>query len=79
MEHQTLENLILEIMCQVFKVDNPKNIAFGSSDCWDSLSHMDLVTSLEHRFQIEFDEEQILSLTDFNSISAVLKKYGSIP
>ena len=79
MEHKTLENLILEIMCKVFKVDNAKNIAFGSSDCWDSLSHMELVTALERGFQIELDEEQIVSLTDFNSISAVLEKYGAVP
>ena len=71
-----MEALISEIMCQVFKVNNPTGLSFGVSDCWDSLSHMDLVSALEDRFQIELDEDQMVLLLDYEAIVHVLKSQG---
>ena len=71
-----MEGVIFEIMCKVFKVNDATGLAFGASDCWDSLSHMDLVSALEERFQIELDEDQMVSLLDYQAIVHVLKSQG---
>ena len=71
-----MEGLIFEIMCKVFKVNDATGLAFGASDCWDSLSHMDLVSALEDKFQVELDEDQMVSLLDYQSILRVLKSHG---
>jgi|TARA_B110000090_G_scaffold176072_1_gene198542 acyl carrier protein len=71
-----MEGVIFEIMCKVFKVNDATGLAFGASDCWDSLSHMDLVSALEDKFQVELDEDQMVSLLDYQSILRVLKSHG---
>ena len=71
-----MEGVIFEIMCKVFKVNDATGLAFGASDCWDSLSHMDLVSALEDKFQVELDEDQMVSLLDYESILRVLKSHG---
>ena len=71
-----MENIISEVMCDVFKVDDATGLAFGVNDCWDSLSHMDLISALENKFQLEFDEDQMVSLLDYGSIIRVLKSQG---
>jgi acyl carrier protein len=43
---------------------------------WDSLTHMDLITSLEENFKVEFDFDEIVSMTSVAQIESVLKTKG---
>ena len=41
-------------------------------DSWDSLTHMDLIVSLEDEFSIEFTADEIMAMTDVEKIEKVV-------
>ena len=44
---------------------------------WDSLTHMDLVLSLEREFNVTFDLDEIIALLDgIGSVRKILKQKG---
>jgi len=43
---------------------------------WDSLKHMNLVLALEEGFEVQFSDEDIVSITSVELILDALKKYG---
>lgn len=43
---------------------------------WDSLTHMDMITSLEENFKVEFDFDEIVGMTSVEKIESVLKSKG---
>ena len=73
--NDNLEDKIKSVMSTVFDlpVDNinksssPDNIA-----SWDSLKHMNLVVALEEEFRIEFLEDEILDMMNFELIFNIL-------
>jgi len=71
-----IELKIQELMATVFEMPAVE-ITIESSqdniDNWDSLKHLDLVTSIEEEFEIEFPIEEIGNLISFKLISLVLK------
>jgi acyl carrier protein len=66
-----MKDKIKQIMSVVFETDitnisddaSPDNI-----DNWDSLHLINLVTALEEEFKIEFDEEEIVQMLNFELI-----------
>lgn len=42
---------------------------------WDSLTHMDLITSLEREYDVELSMEDIMGMTSIAKIIAVLQSY----
>lgn len=43
---------------------------------WDSIGHMELITSLEDAFDIMFDMEDILAFTSYDEGVQLLRKYN---
>lgn len=51
-------------------------IRYGEIETWDSLSHMSLVGELEDQFNVMFDTDDVLAMSDLSVAIAILEKYG---
>lgn len=51
-------------------------LAYQSIEQWDSLGHMQLMTDLEERFDIEMDIDDITDFSSFSKGKEILGKYG---
>ncbi|SDW86298.1 acyl carrier protein [Hydrobacter penzbergensis] len=64
-------------MADVFLIDE-SNINENSSpetiEQWDSIGHLNLVTSLEEAFGVIFDEEQIIQMLNFKLVVVVVEE-----
>ena len=69
-----LEEKVLEIMCEVFDMENVTTDA-SQKNCerWDSLHHLSLASELEEAFDIELEPEEIAEMTDFSRVMAMLE------
>jgi acyl carrier protein len=47
-----------------------------TTDKWDSVNQMSLVTAMENKFDILIDIDDIYEMTSFATVVEVLKKYG---
>ena len=60
-----MENRIKRVMANVFLIeehDIDENASPDSISQWDSIGHLNLITSLEEEFEIVFTEEQIIEM-----------------
>ena len=74
-----MENKVKEIMASIFEVDKDVINEASSPDTiesWDSLCHMNLVTSLEEEFSIRFTDEQIGDMLNFKLVIHILRENG---
>ena len=66
-----MEDKLKEIMSKVFLVEkkiinsktSPENL-----ENWDSMNHLNLVIELENEFNINLDNDQIVSITNFSEL-----------
>jgi len=42
---------------------------------WDSVAHMQLIASLEKKFKIAIDVEDVVDMSSFKKAITILKKY----
>ena len=72
-----MERKLKQIFADVFLVD-PNSIEDNtdkdSIDAWDSLGHLNLITSIEEEFQIIFSEEQIIEMLNFKLVCLITKE-----
>lgn len=52
------------------------DFSFKGNDIWDSIAHMQLITSLEDTFDVMFETNDILNFGSYNNGILILKKYG---
>ena len=74
---EKIESKIQELMATVFEmspVDINENSNQDNIDCWDSVRHLDLVTTIEEEFDIEFPIEEIGNLISFKLITTIVKE-----
>ena len=66
--------MYISIFCESFGIDKDdvSNLTYQSIEAWDSVGHMSLMASLEEKFQIEIDIDDII---DF-SITTLIKRYS---
>ncbi len=72
-----MNNQIKELMANIFEVEvsdigddaSPENI-----ESWDSLKHMNLIVVLEEEFNVQFTDEEMLQMLNFQLISLILKE-----
>ncbi len=67
-----MENSIKRVMADVFGIDIGLINGNSSPDDienWDSLKHMNLIVALEDEFDIEFNDDDIGNLLNFQLIS----------
>ena len=69
-----------KILCDGFNIkdDSYTKDELGPDEIkgWDSLAHVDLVTSLEENFGIDIDVIDVSRMYNIGDIKNVLKKYG---
>ena len=65
----SLEEKVLNIMCDVFEMENLTTDA-SQKNCmrWDSLHHLTLASELEETFDVELEPEEIAQMTDFKRV-----------
>jgi len=69
--NKSMEERIKSVMSSVFNV--PQGVIQSDAspdtiDSWDSLKHMNLIIGLEEEFDIEFDDEDIGNLLNYELI-----------
>ena len=70
---------IKAVLSSVFHVKSDDihiNMTKDDISTWDSLTHMDLITSLEETFSISFEIQDIIIMDTVKSIIEVLKRKG---
>jgi acyl carrier protein len=72
---------VVEILAAVFRIKAElidDNLTKANVPRWDSLTHMDMITSLEEHLNIQFDMNEIVEMQDFTTIKRLInKKLGS--
>ena len=64
-----------EILCQIFRMDANQlkdNLTMEEISGWDSLTHMDLISSLEEQFCIQLTMDEIMRMTDIKTIRTII-------
>ena len=72
-----IQDKLKKIMSNIFKVDLSlinDDINIENLDEWDSLAHMNLITTIEQDFSIRFDDDLIEELISFKNIYSHLKE-----
>ena len=71
-----MEEKTLEIMSKTFNIDisliSEKTSKKDLTE-WDSMSHLNLIVDIEDEFKIAFENDEIISVIDFNSLINILK------
>jgi acyl carrier protein len=73
-----VENLKM-VLAQVFRVpvkSISEHTIMKDIDTWDSLTHMELILTLENEFGVTFLGEEIMVMTSFKSIKSTLTAKG---
>lgn len=71
---------INEIIVTVFKIDPKeveKNLGMDDVGNWDSITHMDLIVSIEEQMNIELSGDDIADMTTFDTIRQIVANYIS--
>ena len=68
-----------KVFVEIFDVEEQildENFTFKGIEKWDSLTHLNLITTLEETFDVMFDTEDILHYGSYLHGIEILKKYG---
>lgn len=69
---------INSIIATVFKIDEEKastNLGMDSVANWDSLTHMDLIVTIENELNIQLSGDDIAEMVTFDAIRQIVNKY----
>ena len=72
-----MRDKIRQIMSAIFDVPISEISDSSSPDTiekWDSLNHLNLVTSLEEEFDVRFSDEEIIEMLNFQLITLILQQ-----
>lgn len=75
-----MDSTLTTVLSKVFEIPvNSITPELTSKDIskWDSLTHMDLITSLEEAFQVNFEFDEIVAMTSVGKIQDIIKKKQS--
>jgi len=70
-----LENLLIDVL-NCSKADLKDENGPNKISNWDSITHMDMVSRIEDKFNVQFDVDEISQIDTIGSIKSVLKKHG---
>lgn len=66
------------ILVKIFKISNEdaiNNLSMNDVARWDSITHMDLIVTIEDEFKIELSGDEIADMITFDSIREIVKKH----
>jgi acyl carrier protein len=72
-------NSLQQVISDVLRIPQDKitpAIRIHELDTWNSLTHIELVVTLEERFQIQFTEDEIVAMTSIGDIQRTLRLRG---
>jgi len=70
-------NIVKEICSDIFNIENldiDSNTNSTDIDQWDSLNHLNLMSSIEEEFNIKFEFEEIGSLKNIGDIVKIVSE-----
>lgn len=51
--------------------------AYGQTETWDSVGHMELIVGIEAEFGISVDGDDVFAMSDYGSVRRILRdRYG---
>ena len=65
------------ILCEVFRLKGNElddKLTMEDIESWDSLTHMDLITSIEEGLNIQLTMDDIMNMKDVKTIKSVVGK-----
>lgn len=68
---------IKAIIAEVLRVSADEvneHTSMETNSLWDSLSHMEIIYTLEKKFGIEFSGDEIIQITSVNKIKDIISK-----
>lgn len=68
---EKVRKLVAEVF-QIRESDITLQTNMKDIDSWDSLTHMELIVSLEDEFGIEFTADEIMEMTDVGKIEKIV-------
>jgi acyl carrier protein len=75
MSRAEIDKKLKHVIADIFEIDIHKvtpNIDAKNLEQWDSLNHMNLIIAIEQEFDLEIDEDMILELMSFKTLSDYL-------
>jgi len=69
-----MELKLKKIFEKIFRVKKINNFTIKNSKKWDSLSHLDLISSIEEEFNIKFNMQEITEINSYKICLKILKK-----
>lgn len=70
-----MEQEVKAIMSQILEIpigEINTATSMDSVDTWDSLRHMEIISAIEQQFQIEFEAEEAMDMTNLGVIMRIL-------
>jgi acyl carrier protein len=67
-----------QLLAETFKIsieEAAKNLGMSDVNNWDSLSHMNLIVSIEEEFKIELSGDEIAEMISFDQIREIIQKH----
>ena len=74
-----MQKKLIQLLMDLFNIneDEAKNGSMNSIATWDSLSHIELMMTIEEEFNIpKITPDEIVSMTSTESIKQILKNKG---
>lgn len=69
-------NNVLKYVFDLTDEELTKDLSRADIAKWDSLTHMDLVVTLEREYNVNFDIDDIIAINSIESIRSILKEKG---
>ena len=72
---------LYELISEAFSVkvsEITDDTRFLSLEEWDSMSHMMFITNLESSYNVDFEGDDIVSVTSVKELKELLKKYNVV-
>ncbi len=67
-------NQIISEVLRIKEEDLKDELIVQDLESWDSLKHMDLISSIEKDFNIQFGMDEILSMKDIKTIKKIVNE-----
>ena len=67
-------NQIISGVLRIKEEELKDKLTMQDLESWDSLKHMDLITSIEKDFDIQFSMDEILIMTDIKTIKKIVNE-----
>ncbi len=53
-------------------------IAYGKTDGWDSVAHMQLVAAIENAFGIMLETDDVIAMSDYAAVRRILREHHDV-